>query len=130
MYRPFHKTLSRSSAYINWISVRFYETILELLARNMNVSLIFKKSVTVKYDAKFVVKIVGIVSTIQHTNASSLLIWGGRKKNRLFMGIKKGKIIFSSLVNTYFARTCTSFNGRRVGRHTLQPPPPDREHVP
>ena len=74
MYRPFHKTLSRSSAYINWISVRFYETVLELLARNMNVSLIFKKSVTVKYDAKFVVKIVGIVSTIQHTNASSLLI--------------------------------------------------------
>ena len=25
-YRPFHKTLPRSSAFINWISVRFYET--------------------------------------------------------------------------------------------------------
>ena len=24
---PFHKTLPRSSAFINWISVRFYETI-------------------------------------------------------------------------------------------------------
>ena len=25
-YRPFHKTLPRSSAFVNWISVRFYET--------------------------------------------------------------------------------------------------------
>ena len=25
-YRPFHKTLPRSSAFLNWISVRFYET--------------------------------------------------------------------------------------------------------
>ena len=25
-YRPFHKTLPRSSVFINWISVRFYET--------------------------------------------------------------------------------------------------------
>ena len=25
-YRPFHKTLPRSSAFANWISVRFYET--------------------------------------------------------------------------------------------------------
>ena len=25
-YRPFHKTLPRSSAYVNWISVRFYKT--------------------------------------------------------------------------------------------------------
>ena len=25
-YRPFHKTLPRSSAFINWISVSFYET--------------------------------------------------------------------------------------------------------
>ena len=25
-YRPFHKTLPRSSAFCNWISVRFYET--------------------------------------------------------------------------------------------------------
>ena len=25
-YRPFHKTLPRSSAFINWISVRFYGT--------------------------------------------------------------------------------------------------------
>ena len=26
IYRPFHKTLPRSSAIVNWISVRFYET--------------------------------------------------------------------------------------------------------
>ena len=26
MYRPFYKTLPRSSAFFNWISVRFYET--------------------------------------------------------------------------------------------------------
>ena len=26
IYRPFHKTLRRSSAFVNWISVRFYET--------------------------------------------------------------------------------------------------------
>ena len=26
MYRPFHKTLPRTSAFVNWISVRFYET--------------------------------------------------------------------------------------------------------
>ena len=26
LYRPFHKTLPRSSAFVNWISVRFYET--------------------------------------------------------------------------------------------------------
>ena len=25
-YRPFHKTLPRSSSYVNWSSVRFYET--------------------------------------------------------------------------------------------------------
>ena len=25
-YRPFHKTLPRPSAFLNWISVRFYET--------------------------------------------------------------------------------------------------------
>ena len=25
-YRPFHKTLPRSNAFVNWISVRFYET--------------------------------------------------------------------------------------------------------
>ena len=25
-YRPFHKTLPRSSTFVNWISVRFYET--------------------------------------------------------------------------------------------------------
>ena len=25
-YRPFHKTLPRTSAFVNWISVRFYET--------------------------------------------------------------------------------------------------------
>ena len=25
-YRPFHKTLPSSSAFVNWISVRFYET--------------------------------------------------------------------------------------------------------
>ena len=25
-YRPFHKTLPRSSAFVNWISARFYET--------------------------------------------------------------------------------------------------------
>ena len=25
-YRPFHKTLPRSSAFVYWISVRFYET--------------------------------------------------------------------------------------------------------
>ena len=25
-YRPFHTTLPRSSAFVNWISVRFYET--------------------------------------------------------------------------------------------------------
>ena len=25
MYRPFHKTLPRSIAFVNWISVRFYE---------------------------------------------------------------------------------------------------------
>ena len=25
-YRPFHETLPRSSAFINWISIRFYET--------------------------------------------------------------------------------------------------------
>ena len=25
MYRPFHKTLPRSSVFVNWISVRFYE---------------------------------------------------------------------------------------------------------
>ena len=25
-YRPFHKTISRSSAFVNWISVWFYET--------------------------------------------------------------------------------------------------------
>ena len=25
-YRPFYKTLPRSSALVNWISVRFYET--------------------------------------------------------------------------------------------------------
>ena len=25
-YRPFHKTLPRSSAFVKWISVRFYET--------------------------------------------------------------------------------------------------------
>ena len=25
-YRPFHKTLPRSSAFVNWISVRYYET--------------------------------------------------------------------------------------------------------
>ena len=25
-YRPFHKTLPRSSAFVNWISLRFYET--------------------------------------------------------------------------------------------------------
>ena len=25
-YRPFHKTLPRSSAFVNWILVRFYET--------------------------------------------------------------------------------------------------------
>ena len=26
IYRPFHKTLPRTSAFINWITVRFYET--------------------------------------------------------------------------------------------------------
>ena len=26
IYRPFHKTLPRSSAFVNWTSVRFYET--------------------------------------------------------------------------------------------------------
>ena len=26
MYHPFHKTLPRSSVFIKWISVRFYET--------------------------------------------------------------------------------------------------------
>ena len=26
IYRPFHKTLPRSNAFVNWISVRFYET--------------------------------------------------------------------------------------------------------
>ena len=26
IYRPFHKTLLRSSALVNWISARFYET--------------------------------------------------------------------------------------------------------
>ena len=26
MYRPFHKTLPRSSVFVNWLSVRFYET--------------------------------------------------------------------------------------------------------
>ena len=26
MYQPFHKTLQRFSAFVNWISVRFYET--------------------------------------------------------------------------------------------------------
>ena len=26
MYRPFHKTLPRSRRFVNWISVRFYET--------------------------------------------------------------------------------------------------------
>ena len=26
MYRPFHKNLPRSSAFVNWISARFYET--------------------------------------------------------------------------------------------------------
>ena len=26
LYRPFHKTLPRSCAFINWISVRYYET--------------------------------------------------------------------------------------------------------
>ena len=26
IYRPFHKTLPRSSAFVNWISVSFYET--------------------------------------------------------------------------------------------------------
>ena len=26
LYRQFHKTLPRSSAFLNWISVRFYET--------------------------------------------------------------------------------------------------------
>ena len=25
-YQPFHKTLTRSSAFLNWISVKFYET--------------------------------------------------------------------------------------------------------
>ena len=25
-YRPFHKTLPKSSAFVSWISVRFYET--------------------------------------------------------------------------------------------------------
>ena len=25
IYRPFHKTLPRSRAFVNWISVRFYE---------------------------------------------------------------------------------------------------------
>ena len=25
-YRPFHKTLPRSSTFVNWSSVRFYET--------------------------------------------------------------------------------------------------------
>ena len=27
IYLPFHKTLSRSSAFLNWLSVRFYECI-------------------------------------------------------------------------------------------------------
>ena len=27
IYRPFHKTLLRSSAFVNWSSVRFYETV-------------------------------------------------------------------------------------------------------
>ena len=26
IYRPFHKTLPRSSALVNWTSVRYYET--------------------------------------------------------------------------------------------------------
>jgi len=26
LYRPFHKTLPRSSLFVNWISLRFYET--------------------------------------------------------------------------------------------------------
>ena len=31
IYRPFNKTLPRSSAFVNWISVRFYETDLSYL---------------------------------------------------------------------------------------------------
>ena len=26
IYSPFHKTLPRSSAFVNWLSIRFYET--------------------------------------------------------------------------------------------------------
>ena len=29
IYRPFHKTLPRSIAFVNWISVRFYETVVK-----------------------------------------------------------------------------------------------------
>ena len=31
IYLPFHKTLPRSSAFVNWISVRFYETACTLI---------------------------------------------------------------------------------------------------
>ena len=49
-YRPFHKTLPRYSAFVNWISVRFYEIDCMLKKK---VSLFFAIEMINEYEKKY-----------------------------------------------------------------------------
>ena len=77
-YRPFHKTLPRYSAYVNWISVRIYET-----GCRWNIFiLIFKRALfkIMKLHSKFIRFFKPNFFYILHSNSACL--WFVKKTNK------------------------------------------------